>query len=285
MNIAQALQQSASGLNSNGIVDCHIEARLLLGYATNLSAVQIFTEPQRILSQEEEDKLTKLIERRLQCEPTAYILKEKEFYGLDFYVDHRVLIPRPETELLVDAALNIANNRVRYLTRSLLMADIGTGCGAIAISLALNLPKCKVYAIDLSSAALEVAELNCQRNKVNEQVRLLHGDLLTPLPESVDIVVANLPYIQKSDLPGLSPEIAKFEPQMALDGGENGLDCIEKLLRQIKNKINSGGSLILEIGEGQEEAIRLLVDSYIESTNFRCITDLNEIKRVVIIDL
>jgi len=285
MNLAQALQQSAYVLNMNGIEDCHTEARMLLGHATNLSAVQIFTEPEQILSRKEESNLIKLVERRLKHEPAAYILKQKEFYGLDFYVDPRVLIPRPETEIIVDAALDFANNRSSYFTRPLLLADIGTGCGAIAISLALNLPNCKVYATDLSSAALEVAKLNCRQHKVTEQVSLLAGDLLKPLPEPVDLMVANLPYIKKSDLSDLMPEITEFEPNMALAGGEYGLDCIEGLLRQINDKMNTGGCLILEIGNEQWEALQHLIHSYIESTNFRCITDLNGIKRAVIIDL
>jgi release factor glutamine methyltransferase len=285
MNLARALQQSAYLLNNSGVADSRLEARMLLGHATNLSAVQIFAEPEQILSREEEDNLIKLIERRLKHEPAAYILKQKEFYGLDFYVDPRVLIPRPETEILVDAALDFANSRSRYLTRPLLLADIGTGCGAIAISLALNLPGCKVYATDLSPAALEVAGLNCRRREVTEQVSLLPGDLLKPLPEPVDLIVANLPYIKKSDLSALIPEICEFEPKMALDGGESGLDCIERLLQQINDKMNTGGCLILEIGNGQEEAMRRLIHSYIKSTNFRFVTDLSGIKRTIIIDI
>jgi release factor glutamine methyltransferase len=285
MNLARALQQSAYLLNNNGVADPHLEARMLLGHATNLPAVQIFTEPEQILSREEEDNLMELVARRLKHEPAAYILKQKEFYGLDFYVDPRVLIPRPETEILVEAALDFANSLSRYLTRPLLLADIGTGCGAIAISLALNLPGCKVYATDLSSAALAVAQLNCQRHIVTEQVSLLPGDLLKPLPEPVDLIVANLPYIKKYDLTHLSPEISEFEPRLALDGGESGTDCIERLLRQANNKINRGGCLILEIGNDQEEAMRGLINSYIKSTNFRFAIDLNGIKRAAIIEL
>lgn len=285
MNLARALQQSAYVLNINGIEDYHIEARMLLGHATSLSAVQIFTEPDYSLSREDEGNLKKLIERRLKHEPAAYILKHKEFYGLDFYVDPRVLIPRPETELLVDATLDFTNRKSRCLSRPLLVADIGTGCGAIAISLALNLPGCKVYATDLSPAALEVARLNCRRHEVTEQVNLLAGDLLQPLPEQVDLIIANLPYIKTSELPDLSLDISEFEPDMALDGGECGLDCIQRLLGQINNKTNAGGCLILEVGNDQWEALQHLIHSYIESTNFRCLTDLNGIKRAVIIDL
>jgi release factor glutamine methyltransferase len=284
MTLAQALQQSAYVLSANGIEDSHIEARMLLGHAANLSPVQIYTEPEQTLSREEKDKLQKLIRRRLQHEPTAYILKHKEFYGIDFYVDSRVLIPRPETEILVDAALKFAGSR-RYLTGPLLVADIGTGCGAIAISLALNLPGSKVYATDLSSSALEVAKLNCENHKVTEQVTLLSGNLLQPLPEPVDLILANLPYIKNSELPNLSPEIAKFEPRMALDGGRNGLDYIRQLLEQVKEQINTGGCLLLEIGRNQEKDVSRLIHSCLNRVNIEYIEDLNGIKRVVKIEL
>jgi release factor glutamine methyltransferase len=285
MTLAQALQQSAHVLSINGIEDSGIEARMLLSHVTNLSGVQIYTEPEQILSPDEEDKLQRLIRRRLEHEPAAYILKHKEFYGIDFYVDSRVLIPRPETEIVVDAALEFAASRSNGLSRPLLAADIGTGCGAIAVSLALNLPGSKVYATDISSSALEVARLNCRHHKVAEQVTLLPGDLVQPLPEPVDLIVANLPYVKNSELPDLSPEIAKFEPRTALDGGENGLDWIQRLLQQVRGKSNTSGCLILEIGQNQDKDVSRLIRSYLNEVNFRFIADFNCIKRVVKIDL
>jgi release factor glutamine methyltransferase len=285
MTLAQALQQSAYVLNINGIDDSRIEARMLLGHVTNLSLAQIYTEPEQILSPEEENKLQGLIERRLRHEPVAYILKHREFYGVDFYVDPRVLIPRPETEILVDTAIEFAKRRNCYLKRRFLVADIGTGCGAIAISLALNLPGSKIYATDLSSSALEVAGLNRRHHKVTEQVTLLSGNLLLPLPEPVDLIVANLPYIRNSELPDLSPEIAKFEPRIALDGGESGLDCIGQLLEQSKEKINAGGCLLLEIGQNQEKDIGQLVHSCLNKVNLEFISDFNGINRTVKIEL
>jgi release factor glutamine methyltransferase len=284
MNLAQALQQSAGILSMNGIDDSYIEARMLLSHATNLSPVQIYTEPQQMLSREEVSKLQDLVDRRLKHEPAAYILKHREFYGIDFYVDSRVLIPRPETELLVDTALEFASNR-SYITRPLSAADIGTGSGAIAISLALNIPGIRVYAIDISHSALEVARFNCEYHKVAGQVTILSGNLLQPLPKPVDLVVANLPYIKNSELPDLSPEIAKFEPRMALDGGKSGLDCIRQLLQQVKCKINAGGCLLLEIGQNQEKEVSRLIHSCLDEVNFRLIADFNGIKRVVKIDL
>jgi release factor glutamine methyltransferase len=282
MILAQALQQSAHTLSLNGIDDSHTEARMLLGHITKLSPVQIYTQPERTLSQEQESNLQELVERRLCHEPAAYIVNHREFYGIDLYVDSRVLIPRPETELLVDTAIEFASSS--YLASSPLIADIGTGCGAIAISLALNLPHSQIYATDVSPLALEVARLNCKSHNVTDRITLLQGNLLEPLPESVDILVANLPYIKSSELANLSPEITKFEPIMAIDGGENGLDYIRQLLEQAEDRINTNGCLLLEIGQNQEKDLSNLIRSLLKKVNFVFISDLNGIKRVVKID-
>jgi len=284
MTLAQALQQSAHVLRSNGTDDSHIEARMLLGYTTKLSPVQICTQPELTLSQDQKVKLQELLERRLRHEPTAYILNNREFYGIDFYVDSRVLIPRPETELLVDTALEFAKNNSTYLARPPLIADIGTGCGAIAISLALNLPSSEIYATDISPSALEVARLNCKSHKVTDQITLLQGNLLEPLPQPVDLLVANLPYIKSSELANLSPEITRFEPRMAIDGGESGLDYIHQLLAQAEGRINNKGCLLLEIGQNQEKEVSHLILIYLGKVNSGFISDLNGIKRLVKID-
>jgi release factor glutamine methyltransferase len=282
MTLAQTLQQSAHTLSVNGIEDSYIEARMLLGHITKLSPAQIYTQTEQTLSQEQERSLCELIERRLRREPTAYIINRKEFYGIDFYLDSRVLIPRPETELLVDTALGFLKNT--YLSSPPLIADIGTGCGAIAISLALNLPRSKIYATDISYSSLEVAKLNCEHYKVTRQVTLLQGNLLEPVLEPVDLIVANLPYIRSSELENLSPEITGFEPRTAIDGGENGLKCIRQLLEQTKEKTNPRSCLLLEIGQNQEQEIIHLIHSCLNKVSFTFIPDLNGINRVVKID-
>jgi release factor glutamine methyltransferase len=282
MTLTQALQQSARILSVNGIEDSYIEARVLLGHITKLPPVQIYTQTEQTLSQEQERGLYELIERRLRREPTAYIVNRREFYGIDFYIDSRVLIPRPETELLVDTALEFSKNTCP--TSPPLIADIGTGCGAITISLALNLPHSKIYATDISLSALEVARLNCEHHKVTRQVTLLQGNLLEPVPEPVDLIVANLPYVRSSELENLSPEITGFEPRTAIDGGENGLKCIRQLLEQAGEKINPQGCLLLEIGQNQEQEVIRLIHSCLNKVSFTFIPDLNRINRVVKID-
>jgi release factor glutamine methyltransferase len=282
MTLTQVLQQSARILSSNGIEDSYIEARMLLGHIIKLTPVQIYTQTEQTLSQEQERELYQLIERRLRREPTAYIINRREFYGIDFYIDSRTLIPRPETELLVDTALELSKNSC--LPSQPLIADIGTGCGAIAISLALNLPQSRIYATDSSHSVLKVARLNREHYKVTRQVTILQGNLLEPLPEPVDLIVANLPYVRSSELDNLSPEISRFEPRTAIDGGENGLKYIRQLLEQVGGKINPQGCLLLEIGQNQEQEVTNLIHSHLNKVSFAFIPDLNGINRVAKID-
>jgi release factor glutamine methyltransferase len=165
--------------------------------------------------------------------------------------------------------------------KQLTIADIGTGSGAIAISLALALPQAEIYATDISALALEVAEINCQRHKLDSQVELLHGDLLEPLPEPVDVIVANLPYIKDCELRTLSPEIINFEPMIALAGGEDGLDKIRQLLYHVLEKIRPKGCLLLEIGQDQDKVVTSLINSYLPQASVELIPDLSRINRVV----
>lgn len=283
MTLEQTLKQAINIFSVNNIEDPHLEARVLLEHLLNLSAAELYTELGQNLSREQEENFHRLVERRLHREPTAYIVNRKEFYGIDFYVDQRVLIPRPETELLVEEALKFAKSQIDnavFGEKPLLIADIGTGCGNIAISLALNLTKIKVYAVDISPSALEVTSLNCKYHKITEQVSILHGNLLEPIAEHIDLIVANLPYIKSSELPSLSPEISHYEPRIALDGGQEGLDQISQLLKQTKDKIRQQCCLLLEIGKGQEHPVVALINQYLPNARVELISDSNGIKRV-----
>ena len=220
----------------------------------------------------------RLIKRRLGGEPTAYITGHREFYGLDFYVDRRVLIPRPESELLVEKTLCLAQNHPVST-----IADIGTGCGAIAISLALNLPQAKIYATDISAPALKVARVNCQRHGVADRVCLLAGDMLDPLPESVDLIIANLPYVRVLEVSQMG--LANFEPQLALSGGWDGLEKICRLCREVNDKLRPEGYLLLEIGQGQSGAVTGFLRSLFPSAKIDIAPDLSGIDRVVSLNL
>jgi release factor glutamine methyltransferase len=165
--------------------------------------------------------------------------------------------------------------------KAITIADIGTGCGAIAISLALALPQAKIYATDISASALQVAEVNCRRHGVNNQVELLQGNLLEPLPQPVDMIVANLPYIRDCEFRDLSLEIKDYEPTIALAGGEKGLDKIQQMLEQMPGKAGQGAWFLLEIGQGQGVAVTSLIRSYFPHASIELIPDLGGIERVV----
>jgi release factor glutamine methyltransferase len=270
----QVLNRAREMLAEANIEDAPLESELLLRHILEISQVKLYQDPEGEIKPSQEEKFWALVKRRLSGEPSAYITGHRELYGLDFYVDSRVLIPRPESELLVEKALALAQTHPAAA-----IAEIGTGSGAIAISLSLNLPRAKIYATDISEAALKVALSNCQRHGVADRVHLLQGDMLEPLPEAVDIIVANLPYVSQAELCRLSD----FEPELALDGGTDGLAQIEKLCRQASGKLHPQGFLLLEIGQGQEKAVTALLRRLFPSAGIEIVPDLSNIVRVVIL--
>jgi len=274
VTLQQALGRAREILAANNVEEASLEGELLLRHTLGIDRAQLYLEFSRELSPEEEAAFWRLVERRCRGEPTAYIIGHREFYGLDFRVDPRVLIPRPESELLVEKALELA--RTRRITT---IADIGTGCGAIAISLARNLPQVKIYATDISASALEVARSNCLEHGVADRVYLLVGDMLEPLPGPVDLIIANLPYVRESELPQSGP--VSFEPRIALNGGPAGLEKIAKLCREAGAKLTPGGCLLLEIGQGQGEAVRALLRELFPSGLVEVTPDFSGIERVV----
>lgn len=278
MTLKQTFSHAREILTTNNIEDASLESELLLRHTLKISRVQLYLDLDYELSSKEEETLWHLIERRLNGEPTAYITGHREFYGLDFCVDPSVLIPRPESELLVEKALKLAQIRT-----ILTIAEVGTGCGAIAISLALNLPQAKIYATDISASALKVALFNSQKHRVTNRICLLQGDMLNPLPEPVDLIVANLPYVKESEL---SPVYsANSEPPLALNGGSDGLEKIHQLCRQVNTKLCPDGYLLLEIGQGQGRAITTFLRSLFPSAKIEVTPDLDSIDRVVSLTL
>jgi release factor glutamine methyltransferase len=274
VNGRQALARVRSILADNDIEDASLEGEILLRHVLGFSRSQLYTDLDINLTPAQEKALDGLLERRRRGEPSAYITGHREFYGLDFSVDNNVLIPRPESELLVEKALEIA--RSGHVST---IADIGTGCGAIAVSLAVNLPDITVYATDLSPAALDVARVNCRRHGVVRRVVLLPGNLLEPLHHPVDLIVANLPYVRKSDLPRRGP--LRYEPVLALNGGEDGLDTIRLLCRQARGRLSGGGKFLLEVGEGQAEAVSTILREAFPAGMVDRHCDLAGIERVV----
>jgi len=274
VTLKQAFSYAREILIANNIEDATLESELLLRHTLKISRVQLYLDLDYELNSKEEETFWHLIERRLSGEPAAYITGHREFYGFDFYVDPSVLIPRPESELLVEKALKLAQNRTMST-----IAEIGTGCGAIAISLALNLPQTKIYATDISASALKVALFNCQKHGVVNRICLLQGDMLDPLPEPVDLIIANLPYVKESELPRINTQ--DFEPSLALNGGSDGLEKIRQLCRQVNNKLCPDGYLLLEIGQGQSKAVTTFLCSLFPQAKIEVTPDLGSIDRVV----
>jgi len=276
MQLQVALAQAAAVLEEAGIEEPRLDAEILLVHALGITRAQLHADSQRRLGSAELAGYRQLIERRAQREPLAYIVGHKEFYGLDFFVDARVLIPRPETELLVEKAIEISQPQS-------VIADVGTGSGAIAISLAVHLAQALIYATDASPAALEVAARNCHRHGVEDRVHLLLGHLLEPLPEPVDLIVANLPYVSEAEWTQLPPEISCYEPREALYGGHDGLDHIRSLLAQARGHLRLEGAILLEIGATQGQAVSALARHYFPTAKVEVIKDYAGLDRVVMV--
>lgn len=246
-----------------------LDAQVLLAHVLGVERSTFYAYPEREVPDEQVTQFLQLIERRREGEPVAYLVGHKEFYGLDFVVDPRVLIPRPETELLVEAAL--AQIRRRMTASSFpIVADIGTGSGAIPVTLAVEVPELPyLYASDISPEALAVARLNCQRHHVEKRVRLLQGDLLAPLPEPVDILTANLPYVGTDEMQILAPDVRAYEPHLALFSGPQGLMLLERFCREAKRSglLKPGSVMLLEIGYQQREPLtHLLLELWPQAT-------------------
>ncbi|NLE08820.1 MAG: peptide chain release factor N(5)-glutamine methyltransferase [Dehalococcoidales bacterium] len=254
MNLRDALTAGRKVLAGSGADDADLEAEVLLRYRLGISRTFLFTNPGKEIAPDEYAAYLALLERRQAGEPVAYITGTREFYGLEFTVNPSVLIPRPETELLVETAVGIFRKK-KYRTG----VDVGTGSGCIAASLAYHVPDAVLYAVDISPEALATARVNSRNHRVEERITFLQGDLLEPLPERVDLIAANLPYIDDAGMPVVNTR--GYEPDLALRGGSDGLSLIRRLIGQAGGKLTRGGSLLLEIGFGQADAVCLLLEA------------------------
>lgn len=258
--IRQALQRARRKLQEVEGVEPALDSEVLLSHVTGLDRTGLYREWECALPAQEEKCFWGLVGRRCLGEPVAYLTGCKEFMGLDFKVSPAVLIPRPETELLVETALAL-------LPPAPLLIDVGTGSGAIAVSLAAFLPGSIVYATDCSGEALEVARDNAARHGVGARVRFYQGDLLAPLSGVVpaggaDLIAANLPYIPSDDLAGLPRGVRQFEPSLALDGGAGGLALYRRLIPAAARLLKNDGFLLLEIGFDQARDVLELFKNF-----------------------
>ena len=279
MKIRESIAGIADTISGRNIPDASLEAEVLLRHVLGLDRAQLYADLEGSVSVIQAEQLSQLLERRLEGQPLAYLLGHREFYGLDFMVKPSVLIPRQESELLVDTALEkCAAQKGRERIE---IADVGTGCGAIAISIAHNLPRAFVFATDISDEALAVADINRRKHSVTERVDLRSGDLLDALPRSVDVIVSNPPYLKRDDIPRMSAEVRR-EPKYALDGGVDGLETTERLLRQAPGYLRPGGCIIVEIAPEQLEVVCRIARDSIAGARITYSSDLLGLPRVVI---
>lgn len=247
------LTEARAQLQAARVDSAALEARLLLAYAIDVAPESLLAEPDQEVSADAELRFREALGRRLNREPLFYITGEREFYGLPFYVDARALIPRPETELLVEEAIAavLEMGAAHDKGAGLLIADIGTGSGCIVVATATVLTEARFIATDISAEAVEVARANAGRHGVADRITFGVGDLLEPLTEPVDIIIGNPPYIPAENLPGLQAEIRDHEPRVAVDGGEGGMTIAERLVRGAPDYLRPGGRLLMEVGYGQ----------------------------------
>jgi release factor glutamine methyltransferase len=274
----EARANAIAQLRSAADASAQLDADVLLAHACGITKESMYAHLDAPLSATEDAAYRELVARRAAGEPVAYLRGYKEFFGLRFAVDPRVLIPRPETEVLVEAVLAFLRE-----TRRTRVADVGTGSGAIAVAVAANAPAASVVATDLSGDALDVARANAAAHRVADRVELRRGDLLAPIDGVVDVVAANLPYLRRdavADLTGERTSLA-FEPQVAVvAGGADGLDLIRRAVAQLPDKLAPGGAAYFECDPPQADTVADLLRVRIRATT-RIIPDLTGSPRVV----
>mgnify|MGYP001180009206 CR=1 FL=1 len=277
MTIRASWLQARKLLKASGISDDAIEAEVLLRHAASINRVEFFASLDSSIPVHTNLLLDKLVKRRSDREPLAYIVGSREFYGLNFSVDSRVLIPRQETELLVEEVLDFVEYRC---LETVTVADVGTGSGAIAISIAKRLHQANVFATDISLEALEVANLNRHKHGVSSRVDLLQGHLLKPLQQSVDVIVSNPPYIPSCLIERLDLEIRK-EPRESLDGGPAGTRIISELVETAPRLLREGGMMVIEIDPTQSESTIDLLKRCFPVAKVSVVKDLHGLHRAV----
>jgi release factor glutamine methyltransferase len=274
--VGEALGPARVWLREAGVGETpELDAQVLLAHVTGWPRTALIAYPERELTPEQAGAYAELVARRAAREPVAYLTGHRDFLGLDFATDARALIPRPETELLAEEALRIIRERLaRDAAHPPLVADIGTGSGAIAVSIAALEPRLPlVYATDISAEALALARENAAHLGVAARVRFLPGDLLEPLPEPVDLLVANLPYVAPRDATTLPENVTRYEPSLALYGAEDGLGHLRRFFARAGERLRPGGVVLVEFGYDQRAAVEALARATFPHGTVRVFTD------------
>jgi len=244
-------------LEGYGIPESRLETEIMLSEIMGVKKDFLYTNVEFPITRTVKRELIRILERRIKREPLAYILEHREFYSTDFWVTPDVMIPRPETEILVDYVIDYVKKHRELQT----IVDVGTGCGSIAINLGLHFPEMNILATDISFRAVEIAKANAERCGVENVISFFNGDLLDPINGSLHIVVANLPYIPSCRLNRIQEEV-KWEPQIALDGGTDGLCIMQRLLSQCRERLICAGLIIMEMDPEQIRPMFALAEEY-----------------------
>ena len=280
MTIGSFHRELANRLSEKGTLDADLESEVIIRHVLGIDRSVFFRDLMRTITSHEEGFLEKIIKRRLLGEPLSYIIGTREFYSISLSVNHDVLIPRQETELLVETVLSFINESQLDNPR---IVDVGTGSGAIAIALAINQPTALIDAVDISEKALKVAKSNIDKHGLNDRISLQMGDLLASIHENdLDVIVSNPPYIPTGDISFLQGEVL-LEPRVALDGGEDGLGVISRLLWESTIKLSSNGILIFEVGSEQALAALNLAEQIFPKRPVRLLEDLSRNPRAILI--
>ena len=255
-----------------------LDAEVLLACVLGCNRAWLYSHPEHQLSRDHLSDFRRLVDRRLSGVPVAYLVGHKEFFGLDFVVTSDVLIPRPDTEVLVECALEL----VPRLSAPMTIADVGCGSGAIAVSLAVHLAHTRVVAVDISRPALRIGRHNAARHAVSDRIFWVCGDLLTSCVGPFHLIVANPPYLRVDELPAIGKQAVSdsepqsglaWEPRLALDGGREGLVVVRRLLDQSSSRLRSRGALLMEIGAEQGAAVQELGKRYFPTANVDVVRD------------
>jgi release factor glutamine methyltransferase len=293
MTHAKLLDSAVRQLDDRHIDEARLDAELLLAAAYGQTRAWLLSQRDEPVVEAVAQRFAAFVERRARHEPVAYILGHKEFFGLDLLVDRRVLIPRPETETLVDEALawirqhiDLHSEPSPFRGRELTVVDVGTGSGALAIALAAHTPAeaVRILAADVSTDALAVARANAERYGQAERIRFVQSDLLAGIDTCANLIVANLPYVTRAEWGDLTLDIRMYEPHIALDGGADGLDLIRCLIAQAPAHLAPGGALLLEIGWQQAGAVSALAEYMLPRSLITIVLDLAGRERVVRIE-
>lgn len=284
MTIAEILNWTLDCFRDHGIQNPRLNAELLLARSLNLGREGLYIHLQDPIGEKEKTVLEELIQRRVSGEPLQYILEHQEFWSMDLKVNPRVLIPRADTELLVEQALFVLSGICSERPPSVL--EVGTGSGAVAIALAREVATIFLVATDISGQALLLARQNAQEAGVSEKIGFIEGDLmgafrLSEGKEPFDLILSNPPYIVRSEIGRLAREVKDFEPMLALDGGEDGFDFHRAIISQSPEYLRRGGWLLLEVGQGQAQEVTEMVEKTGKFSPSGRIQDLSGVERVV----